>query len=122
MHDQQVYVFEGRRLRFLPLHRVPSKAVRPLFKIKMARPENNTIPDHHSGDSEMSPDLSDKFVENPKAKDYDVEGQGRRLSHSRVAVDSSSISESVGRQIEMEAENGIKYRTCSWQKVGNPSR
>jgi hypothetical protein len=38
-----------------------------------------------------------------------------------TAVDSSSTTESIGRQIEMESENTIKYRTCSWQKVGFPS-
>jgi hypothetical protein len=31
--------------------------------------------------------------------------------------DSSDNSISVGKQMEMEAENAIKYRTCSWQKV-----
>lgn len=58
-----------------------------------------------------------------KLKDLDdLEGQGRRRSshHHVHAVDSSSTSESVGRQIEMESENSIKYRTCSWQKVGVP--
>ena len=24
---------------------------------------------------------------------------------------------SVGKQLELEATNSIKYRTCSWQKV-----
>lgn len=72
--------------------------------------------DHHSADSDQSHDLSDKFDYDPKLKNHDLEG-GRRLSHIRVATDSSSTTESIGRQIEMEAENGIKYRTCSWQKV-----
>lgn len=35
----------------------------------------------------------------------------------RLGVQSDSEGETVGRQIEMEAENTIKYRTCSWQKV-----
>ena len=30
---------------------------------------------------------------------------------------SDSDSGEIGRQIELEAENSIKYRTCSWQKV-----
>lgn len=30
----------------------------------------------------------------------------------------SDASISVGKQMEMEAGNAIKYRTCSWQKVG----
>lgn len=56
--------------------------------------------------------MSDKLDFDPKLKDLDIESQ------ARPAVDSSSTSESVGRQIEMESENTIKYRTCSWQKVG----
>lgn len=72
----------------------------------------------HQLDGDRSPDLSDKD-QDPKLKDYDVEGQGRRRhsSHHVTALDSSSTTESVGRQIEMEAENTIKYRTCSWQKT-----
>jgi hypothetical protein len=31
--------------------------------------------------------------------------------------DSSDQSITVGKQMELEAENAIKYRTCSWQKV-----
>ena len=33
------------------------------------------------------------------------------------AINSDSESGDVGRQIELEAGNSIKYRTCSWQKV-----
>ena len=82
----------------------------------MARPQDSaTMAQHLDGD--RSPDLSDK-EQDPKLKDYDVEGQGRgRSSHHVTALDSSSTTESVGRQIEMEAENTIKYRTCSWQKT-----
>jgi hypothetical protein len=73
--------------------------------------------DHHR-DINHSPELSDKSEE-PKLKDYDVESHDRRRSSNHVhAIDSSSTTESVGRQIEMESENTIKYRTCSWQKVG----
>ncbi|KAJ5741247.1 hypothetical protein N7533_010656 [Penicillium manginii] len=83
----------------------------------MARPEDSTTMAQQL-DGDRSSDLSDKEQE-PKLKDYDVEsGQGRRHSHHHVtALDSSSTTESVGRQIEMEAENTIKYRTCSWQKT-----
>ena len=74
--------------------------------------------DTYPRDSDRSADLSDKLERDPK-KDLDLEGQGRRLSHHHVtALDGSSTTESVGRQIEMESENTIKYRTCSWQKVG----
>lgn len=82
----------------------------------MARPQDSTTMAQKL-DGDRSPDLSDK-EQDPKLKDYDVEGQGRRRSsHHVTALDSSSTTESVGRQIEMEAENTIKYRTCSWQKT-----
>lgn len=57
---------------------------------------------------------------------YDVEkaGQtGRRMSRlggpttiGLAESDSDSVA-SVGKQMEQEASNAIKYRTCSWQKV-----
>lgn len=84
----------------------------------MARPADNPPLDALLGHGDRSPDLSDKLDQDPK-KDFDVERHGRRVSHHHVtSVDGSSTTESVGRQIEMESENTIKYRTCSWQKVG----
>lgn len=84
----------------------------------MARPADNPPLDALPGYGDRSPEMSDKLEQDPK-KDLDVERQGRRVSHHHVtSVDSSSTTESVGRQIEMESENTIKYRTCSWQKVG----
>jgi hypothetical protein len=35
-----------------------------------------------------------------------------------VADDSSSVDE-FGKLVEMEANDAIKYRTCSWQKVSH---
>ena len=57
--------------------------------------------------------------------EYDVEkGASAPRKGSRVAdpvvVDDASVV-SVGRQMELEASNSIKYRTCTWQKVSfNP--
>lgn len=59
---------------------------------------------------------------------YDAEkgGQGghggqeeRKLSRvGGVGIITDSDSQlSVGKQLELEASNSIKYRTCSWQKV-----
>ena len=57
---------------------------------------------------------------------YDVEKNDRNSRKmSRVAGpipgvvgDSDADSAiSVGKQVELEATNSIKYRTCSWQKV-----
>ena len=57
---------------------------------------------------------------------YDVEkNQERTRKMSRLGgpkaigitdTDDDSVM-SVGKQMEMEASNAIKYRTCSWQKV-----
>lgn len=45
----------------------------------------------------------------------DVE-KGRSMS--RVAVPGEDPDQyDVGKQVELEATNSIKYRTCSWQKV-----
>ena len=57
----------------------------------------------------------------------DTEGQSNcSRSYSRIgpavgiATDSASDKVDIGQQIEMEADAAIKYRTCSWQKVGFP--
>lgn len=57
---------------------------------------------------------------------YDVEKTGpRERKMSRIAGpglgrDSDSDSAiSVGKQIELEANSSIKYRTCSWPKVSS---
>lgn len=50
----------------------------------------------------------------PAKKEFpDLEDQ---VNDAQEAVESDSNA-SVGRQIELEAGNAIKYRTCSWQKV-----
>jgi len=71
-------------------------------------------------DPDQSPASSD-------AKDgefgYDPEGNekgGRKMS--RIAAPGALMGDAdsgldVGRQLELESSNAIKYRTCSWQKV-----
>ncbi|KAJ5382894.1 Amino acid transporter transmembrane [Penicillium concentricum] len=71
----------------------------------------------HDREHDLTPELSDKSEQDPKLKDFDIEGQGRRGSQHVAPIDSSSTTESIGRQIDMESENTIKYRTCSWQKT-----
>lgn len=53
------------------------------------------------------------------SKEIDLEGRG--CGHGGTADDASVVSDLVGHQIEIERANTIKYRTCSWQKVGMPS-
>lgn len=50
---------------------------------------------------------------------YDSEAQdakGRKMSRLGTLTDDDEKLD-IGRQIEMEADNAIKYRTCTWQKV-----
>lgn len=44
----------------------------------------------------------------------------RRYSRIGPAIGAGTDSEKadIGHQIELEAHAAIKYRTCSWQKVG----
>jgi hypothetical protein len=70
------------------------------------------------GDAQRSSDSSDgngeKTYTGNGEKTYpgDVE-KGRTAGFD----DDSDASITVGKQMELEAENAIKYRTCSWQKV-----
>jgi len=57
-------------------------------------------------------------------KDADILGDPFR-QYSRIGpavngarADSDSDCGDIGRQMELEADAAIKYRTCSWQKVG----
>ncbi|KAF2653906.1 hypothetical protein K491DRAFT_498491 [Lophiostoma macrostomum CBS 122681] len=40
-----------------------------------------------------------------------------RAASVSAGADDASGDFSIGKQIEMEAENAIQYRTCSWPKV-----
>ncbi|KAF1840984.1 uncharacterized protein K460DRAFT_370964 [Cucurbitaria berberidis CBS 394.84] len=67
--------------------------------------------DRHS----TSSDEKEKVARPDKA--YDAEaGLGRIEDPSRRDVDEAD-SITIGKQIELEAENAIKYRTCSWPKT-----
>lgn len=69
--------------------------------------------DNHSNSS------NEERISKPE-KSYDAEaGLGRIEDPSRRDVDEGD-SITIGKQIEMEAENAIKYRTCSWPKVRKP--
>lgn len=62
-----------------------------------------------SGDARSDSSNSNDHTKNEKT---DIElGRGGTLD------DDSSDSMTVGKQMEMEAGNAIKYRTCSWPKV-----
>lgn len=85
------------------------------------RKVNNTNQDinvnNDSGGATVLPDSADKSGEY-----YDPESnneKGRKMSRVAGVLGESDTdsSLSVGKQLELEATNSIKYRTCSWQKV-----
>lgn len=41
----------------------------------------------------------------------------RPITSENALHDDVDDSVSIGKQMELEADNAIKYRTCSWQKV-----
>jgi hypothetical protein len=55
--------------------------------------------------------------------------QGRRMSRIgpppkkslEIPMDDNSSGDEYTKLVEMEADNAIQYRTCSWQKVNHPS-
>ena len=63
-----------------------------------------------------------------EGKSYDAENngdkEGRKMSRIAGVMGGEFDQDSqlgVGKQLELEATNSIKYRTCSWQKVIGPS-
>ncbi|KAE8376295.1 transmembrane amino acid transporter protein-domain-containing protein [Aspergillus bertholletiae] len=61
------------------------------------------------GDDDRQSFASERPDSPDKVKDLENQRQ--------PGVQSDSDTDDVGRQIEMEAGNSIKYRTCSWQKT-----
>ncbi|OKL60016.1 hypothetical protein UA08_04516 [Talaromyces atroroseus] len=61
--------------------------------------------------SQAEKDVDDTLFKNAS----DEESQTRR--GSRVTEVHDHDRATVGKQLELEAENAIKYRTCSWQKT-----
>ena len=52
--------------------------------------------------------------------DRPTTGSIGEMNKGRRSVDANAEEEgdvSIGKQVEMEAGNAIKYRTCNWQKV-----
>lgn len=79
----------------------------------------NTFPSTDDLESEGYNSDPDDVVKTKE--DSDGEGQLRERRPSRIAsVRTGSSAESrvsIRKQLELEAGNAIKYRTCSWQKV-----
>lgn len=59
---------------------------------------------------------SDK-VSNDREKNYDPEAAAAKGITAPTNDDISDASITIGKQIELEANNVLKYRTCSWKKT-----
>jgi hypothetical protein len=87
----------------------------------MALNQNSNNPAWEINDSEDSVSVTIHKTGTRVQRDYDVETQAESQRSSQVAPfhagQHAKDKISVGKQVELEAENAIKYRTCSWQKV-----
>lgn len=106
---------------FSSLHRFLPLAARPLHKMAAydhdQDHDKSKLPTVSPQDDQQSSSLSDKLENDhdhdpAKLKDYDPAN-----AEHRVGGGHSDTEEEVVRQIELESENAIKYRTCSWQKT-----
>ena len=88
------------------------------FGTRSRKVDNNTQPITADNRLVTSVDAMDEKPAYP----YDAESNekgGKKLN--RIApllhASDSDTDLSVGKQLELEATNSIKYRTCSWPKV-----
>lgn len=84
------------------------------FGFKTEKADSNG--DAHNGSDKVPVDLYDpeNLVIGGKRMNR-IDGPMKR--RNSTAGDDSSADLTVGKQIEMESENAIQYRTCSWPKV-----
>ena len=76
--------------------------------------------DGFTGDSEkqvrqgsQAPRKMSRLVDGPVTKSI----TGSIDARAAGDTNGEDVDLSIGKQMEMEAGNAIKYRTCSWQKV-----
>lgn len=79
--------------------------------------ENNTSSETNVNDVSPSPDYNEKSGQFYDPEALDEKGRKKSVIASGVIGDPDSASVTVGKQLELESTNSIKYRTCSWQKV-----
>ena len=77
-----------------------------------SRPVENT-----NQDIDASPNPENNYGYDAE-KGGDKERKMSRVGGVGIIADSDSQL-SVGKQVELEASNAIKYRTCTWQKVSS---
>lgn len=70
-------------------------------------------------DNSYHPDLGKEPEYDPERTGEKDRKMSRLVAPILLADFDAESAVSVGKQLEREAENQIKYRTCSWQKVNH---
>lgn len=83
--------------------------------MKSRKVDTNTT--HEIDANNASPDYTEKDHEYYDPEANNEKGRKKSVIASGQIGDSDDASLTVGKQLELEATNSIKYRTCSWQKV-----
>ena len=86
------------------------------------RMTQTSVEAHPNTDAASSSSSPPPVHDEKRSIDTDVEGGAPKRRMSRIDGKDDHPSDtdstiSIGAQIEMEKDNAIKYRTCSWQKV-----
>jgi len=94
-------------------------ALGPFGKCRKVDNTNQEINVNHGALAEATVHDKDPAVYDSYDPESNNEKGGRNMSRiAGVMGESETDSQlTVGKQLELEATNSIKYRTCSWQKV-----
>lgn len=85
------------------------------FGSKSRTVDNNTHQIDVNASSQSSAEKGGFYGYDPESND-DKSRKMSRVGGKGIIADSDSQM-SVGKQLELESSNSIKYRTCTWQKV-----
>ncbi len=83
--------------------------------MKSRKVDNDTT--HNINVDNGSPNDTEKHGHYYDPEANNEKGRKKSVIASGVIDDSDDASLTVGKQLELESTNSIKYRTCSWQKV-----
>lgn len=83
------------------------------------KPEAGTTETDHdvAVDNSYHPDRLQESEYDPERTREKPRKMSRVVAPILLADSDAESANSVGKQLQLEAENQIKYRTCSWQKV-----
>jgi len=87
---------------------------------------NSNNNNNNTNNGDVSPDVEKmgdgggrkmSRIDRPVTKSISGQGAGAGAGDPVLDDDMTDTSVSVGKQMELESGNSIKYRTCSWYKV-----